>query len=48
MEEKEPINKINEINEKNESSINIESNDKEIKREQDFVTLLVNLKTSKN
>ena len=48
MEEKEPVNKMNEINEKNESSINIESNDKEIKREQDFVTLLVNLKTSKN
>lgn len=41
MEEKEPINKIN------ESSINRELEEKERKREEEFVTLLVNLKTSK-
>ena len=41
MEEKEPINSIN------GSSINDESKNKEIKREQEFATLLIDLKTSK-
>ena len=41
MEEKEPINSIN------GSSIINESKDKEANREQEFATLLFNLKASK-